>query len=73
MAISRELLDSVTSAPNFFSAVITRDETWIFEYDPETKYKAQSGTQPVVYLEFGLGGGFGGQVGFTQKKKKLKC
>ena len=35
--VSRELLDRVTSEPNFLQWVITRDETWVFEYDPTTK------------------------------------
>jgi len=35
--VSRELLDCVTSEPNFLQGVITGDETWVFEYDPTTK------------------------------------
>jgi len=35
--VSRELLDRVTSEPNFLQRVITGDETWVFEYDPTTK------------------------------------
>jgi len=35
--VSRELLDRVTSEPNFLQRVITRVETWVFEYDPTTK------------------------------------
>ena len=37
VSISRELLDRVRGDPNFFEQVITGDETWVFEYDPETK------------------------------------
>ena len=37
MLVSRELLDRVTSEPNFLQRVITGDETWVFEYDPTTK------------------------------------
>ena len=35
--VSRELLDRVTSEPNFLQRVITGDETWVFEYDPTIK------------------------------------
>ena len=32
-----DLLDCLEREPEFFSHVITGDEPWIFEYDPETK------------------------------------
>jgi len=35
--VSRELLDRVTSEPDFLQRVITGDETWVLEYDPRTK------------------------------------
>ena len=35
--VSRELLDRVTSEPDFLQRVITGDETWVFKYDPTTK------------------------------------
>jgi len=35
--VSGELLDRVTSEPDFLQRVITGDETWVFEYDPTTK------------------------------------
>ena len=37
VSISRELLDRVRGNPDFLYQVITGDETWVFEYDPETK------------------------------------
>jgi len=37
VSISRELLDRVRGDPDFLEQVITGDETWVFEYDPETK------------------------------------
>ena len=37
VSISRELLDHVRGDPDFLEQVITGDETWVFEYDPETK------------------------------------
>ena len=35
--ISRELLGRVRGDPDFLEQVITGDETWVFEYDLETK------------------------------------
>jgi len=35
--VSREILDRVTSEPDFLQGVITGDEIWVFEYDPTTK------------------------------------
>jgi hypothetical protein len=35
--VSREILDRVTSEPDFLQRVITGDETWVFVYDPTTK------------------------------------
>ena len=32
-----DLLDRLEREPEFFSRVIIGDESWIFEYDPETK------------------------------------
>ena len=35
--VSLDLLDRLDREPEFFSHVITGDESWILEYDPETK------------------------------------
>ena len=35
--VSREILERVTSEPDFLQGVITGDETWVFKYDPTTK------------------------------------
>ena len=35
--LSREILDLVTSEPDFLQRVITGDATWVFEYDPTNK------------------------------------
>ena len=37
VSISRELLDHVRGDPDFLEQVITGDERWVSEYDPETK------------------------------------
>ena len=38
-----DLLDRVERKPEFFSRVITGDESWILEYDLETKRQVGSG------------------------------
>lgn len=37
MNISADILESIEKDPTFLERVITCDETWIFQYDPETK------------------------------------
>ena len=32
-------LENIENDPELLTKVITRDETWVFEYDPETKPK----------------------------------
>ena len=44
--VSWELLDHVTSEPDFLQRVITGDETGVFEYDPKPNDRVQSGTLP---------------------------
>jgi len=36
-----DLLDRLKREPEFFSRVITRDESWILEYDPKTKRQSR--------------------------------
>jgi len=36
-----DLLDHLEREPELFSHVITGDESWILEYDPETKHQSQ--------------------------------
>jgi len=36
-----DLLDHLEREPEFFSRVITGDESWILEYDPETKLQSR--------------------------------
>jgi len=36
-----DLLDRLEREPEFFIRVITRDESWILEYDPETKRQSR--------------------------------
>ena len=39
-----DLLDRLEREPEFFSRVIAGNESWILEYDPETKRQIVSGT-----------------------------
>lgn len=36
-AVAKDLLERIEEDPQFFDNVITGDESWFFEYDPETK------------------------------------
>ena len=36
-----DLLDRLEREPEFFSRVITGDESWVLEYDPETKRQSR--------------------------------
>ncbi|GFW51490.1 protein GVQW3 [Trichonephila clavipes] len=36
-AVSKDLLERIEEDPHFFDNVITGDESWFFQYDPETK------------------------------------
>ena len=38
------LLERIQRDRNFLKNMITGDETWIFEYDPEKKYEVRNGT-----------------------------
>jgi hypothetical protein len=39
--ICQELLDRLETEPDFMYRAITRDESWVFEYDPETKSQSK--------------------------------
>ena len=39
--ISQEMLDRLNREPNFMDRVVTGDESWVFEYDPETKRQSE--------------------------------
>ncbi|XP_039314693.1 protein GVQW3-like [Solenopsis invicta] len=42
----QELLEMCENDPNFLNSVITGDESWIFEYDPETKRQSSEWHTP---------------------------
>lgn len=41
VTVSQELVDCCEEDPNFLDDVITGDESWMFEYDPETKRQSE--------------------------------
>lgn len=43
MAVSEAMVERLDEDMNFVDKIITREKTWIFQYDPETK--RQSGTR----------------------------
>ena len=49
--VCQDWLQTITDDPEFFDRVITGDETWVFQYDPETKrqscqWKSPSSPRP---------------------------
>jgi len=38
--VCTELQEAVGHDPNFLSRVITGDESWVYDYDPETKQQS---------------------------------
>jgi len=46
VAVASEILDRLQTEPDFLDRVITGDETWIFEYDPETKRQSSEWHTP---------------------------
>jgi hypothetical protein len=39
--ICQEILDRLETEPDFMDRVITGDESWVSEYDPETKRQSK--------------------------------
>jgi len=44
--VCTELQKAVRHDPNFLSRVITGDESWLYDYDPETKQKSSQRKTP---------------------------
>jgi histone-lysine N-methyltransferase SETMAR len=40
ISVCRELKQQARDDPNFIFNIITGDETWVYEYDPETKQQS---------------------------------
>ena len=50
--VCQDIIEHLEAEPNLLNSVITRDETWVFEYDPETKrqsheWKSYGSPRPV--------------------------
>jgi hypothetical protein len=41
LEICQDLLERLEIEPNFLDKVITGDESWVFEYDPEKKRQSE--------------------------------
>ena len=46
-AVANDLIQSSTDEPDFLKKVITRDDWWIYGYDPETKAQLSQWKLPV--------------------------
>ena len=42
--VCEDMLERIGANPDFLSHIITRDESWVFQYDPETKRQSQQWT-----------------------------
>ena len=46
LEIAQDMLEIVKSDPKFFNTVISGDETWVYGYDPETKFQSSQWKHP---------------------------
>ena len=46
MCICADILQNIENDPNFLENVITYDESWFFQYDPESKRQSMHGKSP---------------------------
>ena len=44
--ISQDMLDLANHDPEFIKTIITSDETWVYGYDPETKFQSSQWKHP---------------------------
>ena len=44
--ISEDMLDLANHDPEFIKTIITGDETWVYGYDPETKFQSSKWKHP---------------------------
>ena len=44
--ISEDMLDFANHDPEFMKTIITGDETWVYGYDPETKFQSLQWKHP---------------------------
>ena len=48
-AVANDWVEVTTSEPNFLKKVVTRDESWVYSYDPETKPNHPNGSRLVLH------------------------
>jgi hypothetical protein len=51
LEVTQDMLDSANNDPKFLNIMTTGDESWVYEYDPETKvqlsqWKHSTSTKP---------------------------
>ena len=46
MQVCEDTLQNIENDPKLLTKVITGDETWVFEYDPETKRQSKQWLSP---------------------------
>ena len=44
--VCENMLELIGADPDFLGCIITGDESWVFQYDPETKRQSQQWTTP---------------------------
>ena len=47
---SRDIVAAAENNPNFLKSIVTGDETWCFQYDPETK-RQRNGSQTIHHKQ----------------------
>jgi hypothetical protein len=52
--LSEEILERLNTEPHFLTRVITGNESWFYEYDPETKRESEELHTPVSKTEESL-------------------
>uniref|UniRef100_A0A8B9ZUC3 Transposase n=1 Tax=Anas zonorhyncha TaxID=75864 RepID=A0A8B9ZUC3_9AVES len=50
-AICQDLLHHVNEEPDFLDNVVTGDETWVFEYNPESKRKSKQKSMLICFFD----------------------
>ena len=45
-AVANDLIQTATNEPHFLRRIITRDELWVYSYDPETKAQSSQWKSP---------------------------
>ena len=49
MQLCQDINERLQNEPDLLRRVITGEETWVFEYDPETKYQSSSSNKTFLW------------------------